>query len=145
MLRAVLDANVVVSALIRPEGPAGRILDRVARGAGVRAIVSPAILDEYRRSFAYPKVRRCLRLPAAEVSTWVDALALVADIVPGERAVTVVAADPDDDKYLSAAVEGRATFVVSGDRHLLEVGAYEGARVVAPREFLDLLEGPRRS
>ena len=140
MLRAVLDANVVVSALLRPEGPPGRILDRVSRGAGVRAVVSPAILDEYRRSLAYPKVRRYLRLPTAEVSTWVDALALLADIVPGRRAVAVVAADPDDDKYLSAALEGRAPFVVSGDRHLLDVGAHEGVRIVTPRVFLDLLE-----
>lgn len=145
MLRAVLDANVVVSALIRPEGPAGRIVERVARGAGVRAVASPAILDEYRRSLAYPKVRRCLRLPAADVSTWVDALALLSDIVPGERAVAVVASDPDDDKYLSAALEGRAPYVVSGDRHLLDVGAYEGVQVVTPRAFLDLLARRSRS
>jgi putative PIN family toxin of toxin-antitoxin system len=140
MFRAVLDANVVVSALIRPEGPCGRILDRVARRAGVRAVVSPSILDEYRRSLDYPKVRRRLRLPPAEVSAWVDALALVADVVPDERAVVVVASDPDDDKYFSAALEGRAKHVVSGDRHLLDIGAYEGVRVVTPRDFLDLLE-----
>jgi putative PIN family toxin of toxin-antitoxin system len=145
MFRAVLDANVVVSALIRPEGPAGRILDRVARGVGVLAVVSPAILDEYRRSLAYPKVRRCLRLPAVDVRTWVDALALIADIVPGERAVAVVAADPDDDKYLSAALEGRAQCVVTEDRHLLDVGAHEGVQVVTPRAFLDLVERPGRS
>lgn len=145
MLRAVLDANVVVSALIRPEGPSGRILERVARGDGVRAVLSPAILDEYRRSLGYAKVRRYVRLPAAEVGAWVDVLALLADIVPGERTVVVVTADPDDDKYLSAALEGRAAFVVSGDRHLLDVGAYEGVRIVTPRQFLDLLENPRRS
>lgn len=140
MLRAVLDANVVVSALIRPEGPAGRILERVARGAGVSIVLSPAMLDEYRRSLAYPKVRKYVKLPAPEVDAWVDALALLADIVPGERAVAVVAADPDDDKYLSAALEGRAPYVVSGDRHLLDVGVYEGVRIVTPRAFLELLE-----
>ena len=144
MLRAVLDANVVVSALIRPEGPAGIIVDRVARGTSVRAVVSPAILDEYRRSLAYPKVRRYLRLPAAEVGVWVDALALIADSVPGERSVNAVAADPDDDKYLAAALEGRASFVVSGDRHLLDVETYEGVRIVAPREFLTVLDRPAR-
>ena len=145
MIRAVLDANVVVSALIRPEGPAGRLLDRVARGAGVHAVVSAAILDEYRRALAYPKVGRCLALPAAEVSVWVDALALVADVVSGERSVKVVAADPDDDKYLAAALEGRAPFVVSGDRHLLDIGTYESVRVVTPRQFLDMLDRPGRT
>jgi putative PIN family toxin of toxin-antitoxin system len=145
VLRAVLDANVVVSALIRPGGPAGLIVDRVAHGTDVRAVVSPAILDEYRRSLGYPKVRRCLRVPAAEVGVWVDAFALIADVVPGERSVSAVAADPDDDKYLAAALEGRAPFVVSGDRHLLDLGEYEGVRVLTPREFLALLDRPQRS
>jgi len=145
VFRGVLDANVVVSALIRSEGPSGRILERVARRPGVHAVVSPAILEEYRRSLGDPKVRRHLRLPAAEVRTWVDALAFIADIVPGERAVAAVAADPDDDKYLSAALEGRAEYVVSGDRHLLDVGAHEGVEVVTPREMLELLERAGRS
>ncbi len=140
MLRAVLDANVVVSALIRPEGPSGPVLGRVARGAGVIAVVSASILDEYRRSLGYPKVRRYLALPAAEVNAWLDAFALIAHVVPGERKVAVVKADPDDDKYLAAALEGRASFVVSGDRHLLDVGAHDGVRVVSPRDFLTMLE-----
>src|SRR5262245_17699913 len=134
-----------MSALIRPEGPPGRIVDRVARGTDVRAVVSPAILDEYRRSLGYAKVRRYLRLPAAEVGVWVDAFALIADVVSGERSVSAVVSDPDDDKYLAAALEGRAAFVVSGDRHLLDVGKYEGVRVVTPREFLTLLDRPQRS
>jgi putative PIN family toxin of toxin-antitoxin system len=145
LLRAVLDANVVVSALIRPEGPAGRILDHVARGAGARAVVSAAILEEYRRALAYPKVRRVIGLPAAETGAWVDALAVVSDIAPGELTVAVVSEDPDDDKYLAAALEGRAAFVVSGDRHLLAVGTYQGVRIVTPRHFLDLVQAPYES
>lgn len=142
MLRVVLDANVVVSALIRPEGPPGRVLGHAIRGRIVRAVISSAILHEIRGTLDAPRVRRCLRLPAAEASAFVDALALVADVVPGERKVTVVAADPDDDKYLAAALEGGAAYIVSGDRHLLDVGAYEGVRIVSAREFLDRVERP---
>ena len=144
MLRVVLDANVIVSALIRAEGPAGQIVARIAADAQVAPIVSPAILAEYRRSLAYPKVRRCLALPAAEVEAWVDALALLCEIVPGKRSVLVVKADPDDDKYLAAALEGSASFVVSGDHHLLDVGAYEGIRIVSPRAFLGILDEHER-
>jgi putative PIN family toxin of toxin-antitoxin system len=141
VLRAVLDANVVVSALIRPDGPSGRVVERAVRGDGVRAVVSRVILDEYRRALSYPKVRKYVRFPAAEVSVWVDALALVSDTVPGERRVSVVDADPDDDAYVAAALEGRASFIVSGDRHLLDVRAHEGVRIVTPRAFLDVLVG----
>lgn len=140
MLRAVIDANVVVSALIRPEGPPGKVVARSLRGDEVRAIVSPAILEEYRRALAYPKVRRALKLTPAESAAWIDALTLLSDVVPGERKVAVVAADPDDDKYFSAALEGRAAFIVTGDGHLLDVGTYEGVRVVTPRQFVELLD-----
>jgi uncharacterized protein len=53
-----------------------------------------------------------------------------------------VAADPDDNKYLAAAVEGLADLVVSGDDHLLALKAYEGIRIVSAREFLTLLGRP---
>lgn len=47
--------------------------------------------------------------------------------------------DPDDDKYIAAAIEGRASFVVSGDPDLLDIKDHEGIRIVNPRAFLDLL------
>ncbi len=50
-----------------------------------------------------------------------------------------MSADRDDDKYIAAALEGRATFVVTGDPDLLEIGQQAGVRIVNPREFLSLL------
>ena len=139
MFRVVLDANVVVSGLLQPKGPSGRILAGVIEGT-VRAAVSPAIVDEYRRALGYSKIRRRLAASPDVVSAWVDALTLLAEVVPGDRRVTVVTADPEDDKYVGAALEGRATHLVSGDRHLLDIGTYEGIRVLSPREFLHVWE-----
>ena len=144
MLRVALDANVVVGALLRPAGPPGRIVAHLVERGGILAVVSPAILEEYRRSPTYPKVRKHLVLPIAEVGAWVDAFALLANLVAGERVEAVVVKDPEDDKYLSAALEGGASFVVSGDRHLLDLGLHGGVRVVSPREFLTIIEGRSR-
>lgn len=47
--------------------------------------------------------------------------------------------DPDDDKYIAAAIEGRAGFVVAGDSDLLDVKQYDGILIVTPRVFLDFL------
>jgi hypothetical protein len=54
---------------------------------------------------------------------------------PGPRA----SKDPDDDKYIAAAIEGRARFLVAGDSDLLDLKEYDGIRIVSPRVFLDLL------
>ena len=61
-------------------------------------------------------------------------------MVRGETSRRVVAADPTDEIYLAAAAEGLAEYVVSGDRHLLDIGQHDGIRIVAPRAFLSILE-----
>ena len=138
MLRAVLDANVFVSAAIRPDGPPGRIIEQFLRTDAFTLILSDAIVDEVLRAFAYPKVRRCLRR-GLDPALWMEDLVLLADVVLETTQVPGVSKDPDDDKYLAAAIAGRASLVVTGDPHLLTVGEYEGVRVVTPRTFLDVL------
>jgi hypothetical protein len=138
VLRAVLDANVFVSAAIRPDGPPGRIIEQFLRTDAFTLILSDAIVDEVLRALAYPKVRRCLRR-GLDPALWMEDLVLLADVVLETTHVPGVSKDPDDDKYLAAAIAGRAPLVVSGDPHLLTVGDYEGVRIVTPRAFLNLL------
>jgi len=139
-MRGVLDANVLVSALIRPEGPPGRILVRLFREGAFELVASPATLEELRRSLRYPRVRKALRLSEEELDLWVDALRAIAVVVEGMVSRHVVEADPADDICIAAAADGLADYIVSGDRHLLDLGEHEGIRIVTPREFLDLLE-----
>lgn len=139
MLRAVLDANVFVSAAIHPAGPPGRIIERFLRTNAFTLVLSPGIVEEVLRALAYPKVRRYLRRDL-DATLWFEDLVVLAELVPEGEQVTGVSEDPDDDQYLAAAVEGRATFVVTGDPHLLAVGPYEGIRIISPRAFMDLLD-----
>lgn len=138
MLRAVLDANVFVSAAVHPEGPPGRIIERFLRTDTFTLVLLPDIVEEVLRALAYPKVRRYVRRDLGS-ALWFEDLVVLAELVPGAYHVSGVSQDPDDDKYLAAAVEGRATFVVTGDPHLLAVGEYEDVRIISPRAFLDLL------
>lgn len=140
MVRAVLDANVFVSAAIRPEGPPGRIVEQFLRTDAFTLVLSDAIVDEAMQALAYPKVRRCVRR-GLDPALWMEDLVLLADFVSDIASVPAVSKDPDDDKYLAAAIAGRASFVVTGDPHLLTVGEHEGVRIVTPRAFLDFLEG----
>jgi putative PIN family toxin of toxin-antitoxin system len=140
VLRAVLDANVLASALIRPQGPPGQIVARLLEDQGFTLVISDAILGELRRCLSYPRVRKYLTATEEELDLWVTALGLAADLVEGRLVVFAVSNDPDDNKCLAAALEGRAEFVVSGDVHLLDLHEYEGIRILTPRAFLDLLQ-----
>jgi uncharacterized protein len=139
-VRAVLDANVVISGLIRPEGPPGRILVRLLRDSAFELVASPATLNEVRRSLRYPRVQKYLRLPHDELDLWVAGLSVLAVVVEGKVTRRAVIADPADDIYIAAARDGLADHIVSGDRHLLDLVEHGGTRIVTPRTFLSLVE-----
>lgn len=141
MIRAVLDANIYVSACIRPQGPPGRILRLLLDDQAFQLVGSDAIFDEVRRSLKYPQVRRYLSLTNVESDRWIIALALIAEPTEGRLKIRAVEKDPDDDKYLAAALEGRAGYLVSGDSDLLELHEYKGVSIVTAREFLSVIEG----
>jgi uncharacterized protein len=137
MIRAVLDTNVYVSALLRPEGPPGEIL-RLALVGAFRVVTTAAIREELRRALEYSRVRKRIR-PPTDVAAWLQAVEFVSDVVRDREGMPQVCSDPDDDKFLWAAHEGSAEFVVSGDGALLDVGEHEGVRVVTPVTFLRVL------
>jgi len=137
LLRAVLDANVYASAIIHPGGTPGRIVEGFLRDASFEVVLSPAIVDEVLRALAYPKVRKLLR--SADARLWFEDIVVLADLVAGAQQLSGVCEDPDDDKYVAAALEGRAAYVVTGDRAFLSLKEHAGVEIVTPRVFLDLL------
>jgi len=62
----------------------------------------------------------------------IEALALL--VAPDQR-IAVVSDDETDNRVLEAAVAGAASYIVSGDRHLLELGAFEQIPILAPAVF----------
>jgi putative PIN family toxin of toxin-antitoxin system len=137
VLRVVLDANVFVSAYIRPEGPAGQIIERFVRDGAFDVVLTEPIVEDVLQSLSYPKVQRAAR-SKTEPELWFEDIVVLSQLVAGDVEVAVCG-DPDDDKYVAAAIEGRAAFVVTGDPDLLTLGEHEGIRIITPRAFLDLL------
>jgi predicted nucleic acid-binding protein len=56
--------------------------------------------------------------------------------------VSGVATHPEDDLVLATAVSAEADYLVTGDRHLLSLGQYQGVRIVTPRDFAAILGLP---
>jgi putative PIN family toxin of toxin-antitoxin system len=118
-VRAILDPNVLISALLSPDGSPARTLRAWLDGA-FELVVRRRLLDELRRALAYPKLRR--RIGPEEARRFVDLLTQTAVVVPDpDRPPSVRSRDPDDD-YLIALAEQEVAALVSGDRHLLDLG-----------------------
>ena len=137
MLRALLDANVLISAAIRPSGPPGQIVIALL-AQRFELILSPVIIEEVERALALPKVRKYLREPK-EALRWLADIVAIADLVQDTGKVAGICRDPADDAVLAAAVEGRVGAIVTGDDDLLALGEYRGIEIVTPRRFLELI------
>jgi uncharacterized protein len=133
-VRAVLDVNVVVSALLSPTGAPAQIL-RAWQTGSFELVVSPSLIAELERTLAYPKLRRYVDPgDARRVTEWLTSAATMVsdpDGAPSHRS-----ADPDDD-YLLALAEAERAALVSGDRHLLSMPGE--LPIFAPADFLKLL------
>lgn len=136
-MRVVLDTNVVISATLIRGGNEDRILRAWRRGA-FELVLSPAILAEMARALSYERLRQARWMTEAETLGLLQALGEEAVLVSGRPAVRI-SRDPEDDKFISAALEAQAEYVVSGDKDLLAVGAHRGVRVISPAAFLTVL------
>lgn len=138
-MRVVLDTNVVVSSYLVHVGPSARILS-AWRNQQFELVVSSALLAEYERALNYDRVRRRHGLSAEQIARNIEDLGQLAILVEPETVPAIIAADPDDDQVLAAAVAGEAEFIVSGDRHLLDLRQHAGIRVLSPAAFATLLD-----
>lgn len=134
MIRAVLDTNVLVSALLAPRGAPALILGAWTDGE-FELVVSPHLLDELERVLGYPKLRR--RITPDQARRVLGLLRSAAEHHHDPMASASVASrDPDDD-FLIALAASASAHLVSGDRDLLDLAPH--IPVLDPAAFMDLL------
>jgi putative PIN family toxin of toxin-antitoxin system len=134
-VRAVLDANVMISALLSRSGSPAVVL-RAWQDGQFELIVSPLLLAELERALAYPKLRR--RISAVEAEALLDWLRRAATAAPDpDGPPPIRSRDPGDD-YLLALAAAEHAVLVSGDVHLLSMTGE--APIHSPASFLSLLD-----
>ena len=128
-MRVVLDTNVLISAFVFPGGAPEDVV-RAALEGRIQMVTSPALLAEFARVLAAK-----FGWDDAHVEAAVALVVRNAELVRPSTPVRVVREDPPDDRVLEAAAEGRADAIVSGDRHLRRLGAWEGIAVRGPADL----------
>ena len=133
-MRAVLDPNILIAALLSGSGPPGQLVAGWLAGE-FELLVSKLLLAELKRALAYPKLRA--RIPPDEAAAFVSLLASAAILAPDPSLPGVRSVDPGDD-YLLALAETARAVLVSGDRHLLELD--DALPIQTARAFLATLQ-----
>ncbi len=134
MIRAVIDTNVLASALIKPDSPAGRVLRMLGEGK-FELVFSRAVLDELIRVLAYPKLRQKYKISRTDIEKIIAILVLRGEMVIPSQSIHVFR-DAHDDIFIEAAVSGRADYLVTGDSDLLGLKKFKNIRIISPGDFL---------
>jgi uncharacterized protein len=132
MVRAVIDTNVLVSALIHDGKPRKLLVELLDRHT---VILSRQMLAE----LADVAGRDKFPVTSVQVERFLLSLVRIAKIVPDNALFKEVAKDPDDDVVLNAAYAGKADYIVTGDKHLLTLNNFKKTKIVTVNQMLDIL------
>lgn len=130
MKKVVLDTNVTISALFW-EGNPRKIYD-MAREGKLIMLLSDDMEKEFIRVLGYEK----FGLSSQEVLPILRNLRTHARHVETKSKISVIIDDSTDNIFLECALDGSADFIISGDKHLLDVKKYKGIEIVKAEEFL---------
>jgi putative PIN family toxin of toxin-antitoxin system len=134
-MRAVLDTNVLISSVISTGVPHEIVVKGFS--SEYQIIVSVATLTEFRDTLLkYPEK---FQMDEEDIQQEVETIRYFAEFVDPDEEITAVEDDPDDDKFLEAAVAGNVDYIVSGDRHLLDLESFQEIDIVEPRVFHERL------
>ena len=133
-MKVVLDTNTLVSA-IGWSGPPQKILNACLQGK-FELYISHALLEEFIRVISRPKLKVIAQHPDLPlILSW---LYQPSHIVRTNIVISVIKKDPADNRVLECAVEAGAEVIVSGDKHLLALDAFQGIKILIPADTVRL-------
>ena len=133
MVTVAVDTNVLISALVG-HGKPRRLVTKLLEEHAL--VTSREMLAELADVLARAKFAG---IKSPQISEFLSILVSKAVIVRVRQYFKIIVEDPDDDVVLSTAYQGKANYLVSGDKHLLNLKDFRGIRIVTVKEMLDLL------
>jgi putative PIN family toxin of toxin-antitoxin system len=137
-MRAVVDTNILVRALIKPHGTVGPVLLRLRHGE-YTLLYAGSLLEELVDVLNRPRIREKYQLTDLDIQAVVSLILLHGEVVVPEERITACR-DPKDNKFLEVAVAGKADVIVSGDQDPLVLHPFAGIPILPPAAFLQMLD-----
>jgi len=136
-VRIVVDTNIWVSGLLW-RGLPWQLL-QLAETGRVEICMTEVMLEELSAVLHYSRLQsrlQCIGVTPDELITYVSQCATFFESPPASSSdVPLVAIDPDDDIFIRCALVAKASWLVSGDHHLLEMQHYAGIQIVTVHDF----------
>jgi len=134
-VKVVFDTNVWISIFMEK-----RLKDEFSRiKQDITVYVSEDIGLEISKVLQYPRVSEILRKTGIREKDVLRILSVNSMRVEPKAELHIVNEDEEDNKILECALAARADIIVTGEKHLLNLGKFKKTRILTPREFFDSL------
>lgn len=141
-MRVVLDTNVLISAFLWQGTP--KELFVLAQKNEITICITKELAEEFERVLSYPKFQERLTRIGKTPQGILDEFLEVIEYFPSFYFPTVqIKPDPSDDIFLAGALSSGASFIISGDQHLLNLKKFQNIPIVTPRQFLTQVKKKR--
>jgi len=135
--KVVLDTNILVSGSLW-KGESYKIL-LLIETQQIICILSISILEEYKKIMESEEIIEKIANKNLAINEIINHIISTVTIIHPTLRLKVVKEDPDDNKIIECAVEGKSDFIITKDKHLLNLKNYKKIRIVTPEEFLRLI------
>jgi len=132
-IKVVFDTNILFSGTGWRGSPFQCL--QLARQGKVTLLICREILAEY-----HEKLQTKLDMTPAQATRAVAEILSFSTLIEINQSLHIIEDDPDDDKVVECAVKGNATYIVSGDHHLLDIMEYNGITVMRAADFIRIVE-----
>lgn len=142
MIKAVIDTNILVSGIISPKASPAKIISSWQQREFI-LITSEEIIDELKEVFGYSRISKKYNLNQKIIDRYLRMFRAFAEVCRPKEKIKAIKVDPEDNKFLEAALVNDAEFIVSGDRHLLALKDFKGIKIIKAEEFVRIIKhGP---
>lgn len=137
-MRFVVDTNILISATFWL-GSSSKVI-REAENHKITIVISPQIIEEYAEVLCSKEIQAKIKKKNLEMKQTIQKIIEITEITDIKTKITHIKDDPDDDKILECAIDGKADYIVSKDKHLLNIGKFRGIKIITPEDALKIID-----
>ncbi len=135
-MKITIDTNVLISGSLWT-GASAKILERV-ENKEIELILSKDIIEELSKVLNYDEIKSKIKDKNLEIRRSVEKIISISTIIEPLEELNIVKEDPDDNKILECAFEGKVDFIITKDNHLLKINEFQGIKIITPEDFLKI-------
>jgi len=137
-MKLILDTNIWLSGIFWQGNPYKII--KLSEEGKVKILMTKEILEEiFHVLNRESKFQKSIHDRKIAIEDLIRKIIEISNLVETKTRINAIKEDPDDNKFLEAAVDGKADYIISGDRHLLDLKQFNEIKILKAKEFLSLL------